>query len=307
MEIVCGWHNLSAHHKGCVLTIGNFDGLHLGHQMLIEKLLSAKEKYQLPATVLTFEPQPNEFFRPEQKTARLMRLREKLEAFQTAGVDRVIVGKFNAQFAAVTAEDFVRDYLVEKLGVKHIVLGDDFRFGFKRQGEMNTLKTLGSELSFTVEQVPTFEIAGERVSSTRVRKVLEQGELKFAEQLLGHRFYLSGKIAHGDKIGRTLGIPTANIFLHRQHVPIAGVFAVQVFGIDDVVYNGVANVGNRPTVGGEKVLLEVYLFDFDRDIYGKHVRVEFVKKIREELLFENLEAMRVKILEDISIARAVFE
>ncbi|MDQ2994116.1 MAG: bifunctional riboflavin kinase/FAD synthetase [Pseudomonadota bacterium] len=306
MEVVRGWHNVHSQHRDCVLTIGNFDGVHRGHQMLIERLLHAKKKYGLPATVMIFEPQPNEFFHPEQYVGRLMRLREKLEALQKTAVDRVLVIPFSANFAGVSAEKFVETFLSEKLGVKHIIIGDDFRFGFRRQGDVEKLTLLGTLAGFTVECMPTLQLEGVRVSSTRVRKALEDGDLDLAERLLGHRFAMSGRVAHGDKIGRTIGFPTANIHLHRQHVPIQGVMAVRVYGIDEKIYNGVANVGNRPTVGGEKVLLEVYLFDFDRDIYGVRVQVEFVKKIRDELKFESVEAMRLKIVEDVEWARAVF-
>lgn len=301
MQLIRGWHNLNKQQRGCVLTMGNFDGLHRGHQLLIQRLVAAAKQFSLPSVVMIFEPQPNEFFQPRQTVGRLMRLREKIEALTQAGVDRVLVVRFNAAFSQVTADEFIKKYLCQQLGARHIIVGDDFHFGFKRQGNSDTLIAAG----LSVEKVAGLNLLGERVSSTRIRQVLEQGDLMTAEALLGRRFFMSGRVAHGDKLGRTIGFPTANIHLHRLHVPISGVVAVQVFGVDEKMYLGVANVGNRPTVNGEKVLLEVYLFDFDRDIYGKHLHVEFVRKIRDELRFESVEAMRLKIVEDVAIARKI--
>lgn len=305
MELIRGWHNVRPSHRGCVLTIGNFDGVHRGHQALLQRLLVVSQQLNLPTQVITFEPQPNEYFQRQQKIARLMRLREKLQALDEVGIDRLFVGYFNQAFAQVSAEEFVVDYLVGRLGVKHIIVGDDFRFGHRRQGDINLLIELGQQYGFTAEPMPTFELDGERVSSSLIRTVLESGDLNRAEQLLGHRYSLSGRVAHGDKIGREIGFPTANIHLHRLFTPVHGIFAVRVYGVGSVPIDGAANVGSRPTVGGNKIILEVHLFDFNQDIYGRHVQVEFIKKLRDEEKFSTVEAMRVQIIEDVNLARAV--
>lgn len=305
MEFIRGWHNVRSSHRGCVLTIGNFDGVHRGHQALLQRLLAVSRQLNLPTQVITFEPQPNEYFQRTIKNARLMRLREKIKALDEVGVDRLLVGYFDEVFAQVSAEEFVLDYLVGRLGVKHIIVGDDFRFGYRRQGDINLLIELGRQHGFTAETMPTFELDGERVSSSLIRTILESGDLNRAEQLLGHRYSLSGRVAHGDKIGREMGFPTANIHLHRLITPVHGIFAVRVFGIGATPIDGAANVGSRPTVGGNKIILEVHLFDFNQDIYGQHVRVEFIKKLRDEEKFSTVEAMRVQIVEDVKFARVV--
>ena len=305
MELIRGWHNLKPRHRGCVLTIGNFDGVHRGHQALLKNLLEHSAALKLPSVVITFEPQPNEYFRRDKKITRLMRLREKIQALDEAGVDRLLVGYFNGAFAQVSAEDFVRDYLVGRLGVKHIIVGDDFRFGFERRGDVQLLSSMGELHGFTVQKMMTTSDHDERVSSTLVRESLEAGNLERAEQLLGHRYSLSGRVIHGDKLGRTLGFPTANIYLHRLYTPVHGIFAVLVAGLGSTLRQGVASVGTRPTVGGTKVILEVFLFDFDEDIYGRHLRVHFVAKHRDEEKFPTVEAMRVQIAEDVEWARKV--
>lgn len=305
MEVMRGWHNVRPEHRGCVATIGNFDGVHLGHQALLKRLKAVSHQFKLPTQVITFEPQPNEYFQRTQNPARLMRLREKIEALDDVGVDRLLVGYFNKAFSQVTAEQFVEEYLVGRLGIKHIIVGDDFHFGFQRQGDFQLLIALGKKYGFTAEKMLTFEMDGERVSSTLVRKALENGQLKKAVQLLGHPYTLSGRVAHGEKIGREIGFPTANIHLHRLYTPVHGIFAVLVHGLGATPLLGAASVGSRPTVNGSKVLLEVHLFDFNQNIYGRHVRVEFVEKIRNEEKFETIEAMRLQIMEDVKSARLV--
>ncbi|MBX9586574.1 MAG: bifunctional riboflavin kinase/FAD synthetase [Gammaproteobacteria bacterium] len=307
MELIRGWHNVREKHRGCVLTLGNFDGVHKGHQALLQRLLQVSQKNNSPSLVMIFEPQPNEFFYRDKKIGRLMRLREKVKALHEISVDRVLVGKFNNAFAHITAENFVAEYLVGKLGVKHIIVGDDLRFGFERRGDFNLLVALGEQYGFTVEKMPTFEIGNERTSSTLIRQALIEGDMGRARKLLGHGYAFSGRVAHGDKIGRTIGFPTANIHLHRLCTPVEGVFAVLVTGLGPHPIKGAANVGSRPTVGGKKIVLEVYLFDFNEDIYGRHVEVEFVQKIREEETYETIEAMQVQIEKDVEKAKAILE
>jgi len=305
VELIRGWHNLRPRHRGCVLSIGNFDGVHLGHQALLKKLLERSQEFQSPSLVLSFEPQPNEFFQQYNKTSRLMRLREKAQALDEFGVDRLLIGYFNKVFAEVSAEDFIRDYLVQRLGVKHIIVGDDFRFGYKRVGDWALLKAEGQRYGFTVEKMPSTMMEGERVSSTLVRESLEKGDLQKAELLLGRPYSFSGRVVHGDKLGRTLGFPTANIYLHRLYTPIQGIFAVLVDGLRSTPLKGVASVGTRPTVGGNKIILEIYLFDFDEDIYGKHLRVNFVAKHREEEKFSSLDELQSQIVKDVEWATEV--
>lgn len=305
MKLIRGWHNVKSEHKGCVLTLGNFDGVHRGHQALLKRLISTSQKNKLPSLVIIFEPQPYEYFHRDKKIGRLMRLREKLKALLDIGIDRVLVGKFNDEFAHVSAEKFISDYLVGKLGVKHIIVGDDLRFGFERRGDFNLLTAMGEKLGFTVEKMPTFDAVGERISSTLVRKALIEGNMDRARALLGHGYAFSGRVAHGDKIGRQIGFPTANIHLHRLYTPIEGVFAVRVYGLGAKPINGAANVGSRPTVGGKKIVLEVYLFDFNQDIYGRYVDVEFVHKLRDEEKFDSVAAMQVQIEKDVEKAKAI--
>ena len=216
MELIRGLHNLRPHHHGCVATIGNFDGVHLGHQAVIGQLAEKGEALGLPTTVICFEPQPLEVFRPDEVPPRLTRLREKLQALKRYSVDRVLLIRFNQRFAAMTAEAFIDEVLVRGLGIRYLVVGDDFRFGKGRTGDFAMLQQAGQQHGFQVVSMHTFSVDGERVSSTRVRAALVNGELETAEKLLGRPYRMCGRVAHGDKIGRTIGIPTANIFLHRK-------------------------------------------------------------------------------------------
>jgi len=306
MELIRGKQNIAPQHHGCVATIGNFDGVHKGHQLVIKKLCEKAKVYNLPATVILFEPHPMEFFLQDKAAARLMRLREKLLALQDLGVDRVVCLRFNKGLANTSAESFIENILVSGLGVAEVTVGDDFRFGHQRKGDVNLLKEFASQNGFEVIRMDACEVDGERVSSTRVRKALEAGDLSLAEKLLGRPFAISGYVAHGDKRGRIIGFPTANIYLHRKSVPILGVYAVKMFGIEKQPIFGVANVGNRPTVDGTRSLLEVHLFNFNKDIYGQHVRVEFVKKLRDEIRFDSLDALKQQIFRDAEQAKALF-
>ncbi|MBT4328836.1 MAG: bifunctional riboflavin kinase/FAD synthetase [Gammaproteobacteria bacterium] len=306
MELIRGLHNLKPHHHGCVATIGNFDGVHLGHQHVLGELAEKADEMKLPAVVITFEPQPQEFFTPERCPGRLTRFREKIKALRRLAVDRVFTLHFNQKLAAMEPEDFIQKILVDGLGVRYLVVGGDFRFGKKRRGNFEMLQQAGAKHGFQVVNMHTFQIAGERVSSTRIRQTLKEGDLDHAEILLGRPYRMCGRVAHGHKRGRQIGFPTANIHLHRKVSPIEGVFAVEMFGVEGEPVSGVANVGTRPTVNGTRTVLEVHLFDFEGDIYGRHVMVDFLKKIRSEQKFDSFELLKEQILLDAAQARAYF-
>jgi riboflavin kinase/FMN adenylyltransferase len=306
MELVRGLHNLRPEHRGCAATIGSFDGLHLGHQAVLRQLAEQGRARGLPVTLVTFEPQPREYFMPQSAPPRLTRFREKLEVLRHCQVDRVVCLRFNSDLAGLTAYEFIQRILLDGLAVKYLVVGDDFRFGKQRAGNFSLLEQAGNTHGFTVAKMHTFNVGDQRVSSTRIRSALQVGDLAGAEALLGRPFWMSGRVAHGDKRGRTIGFPTANIFLHRSAVPVDGVFAVEMRGLDDTPIPGVANVGTRPTVGGTRALLEVHLFDFDRDIYGRHVQVSFLKKLRPEYKFESFQHLKEQIQRDAAQAREFF-
>ncbi len=306
MELIRGLHNLRPAHRGCVATIGNFDGVHLGHQEVLGQLAEKAEDLGLPTTLITFEPQPLEYFAPERAPARLTRLREKLQALRRFSVDRVLLLPFNRQLAEKGAQEFIRQILVEGLDVKYLVVGDDFRFGRGREGDFDTLVAAGREYGFQVVNMHTYSVDGERVSSTRVREALERGDMRAAERLLGRHYRMSGRVRHGDRLGRELGFPTANIWLHRKVSPLEGIFAVEVFGLEREPLAAVASIGNRPTVDGTRTILEVYIFDFDAEIYGRYLQVAFLHKLRDQLKFDSLEALREQIARDVRETQAFF-
>jgi riboflavin kinase/FMN adenylyltransferase len=306
MELVRGLYNLRPEHRGCAATIGNFDGVHLGHQSVLARLVEQGREQQLPVTLVTFEPQPREYFAPDFAPSRLTRFREKLEALQHCGIDRVVCLHFDERLANLDPHQFIQRILLDGLDVKYLVVGDDFRYGKARSGNFEMLQAAGREHGFPVNNTHTFCVGTERVSSTRIREALQQGDLSGAAAMLGRPYWMSGRVAHGDKRGRTIGYPTANIFLHRNSVPVAGVFAVQMHGIDEQALRGVANVGNRPTVAGKRSLLEVHLFDFDREIYGRHVQVSFLKKLRPEQKFDSFDLLKQQIHKDAQQARDFF-
>jgi riboflavin kinase/FMN adenylyltransferase len=307
MELIRGLHNLRPSHHGCVATIGNFDGVHLGHQAVIGQLAEKGEELGLPTTVICFEPQPLEVFQPDKVPPRLTRLREKLQALKRYSVDRVLCVRFNQRFAQMAAQEFIDQVLVQGLGVRYLVVGDDFRFGKGRVGDFAMLQQAGSEHGFQVVSMHTFNIDGERVSSTRVRAALANGDLEAAEKLLGRPYRMCGRVAHGDKIGRTIGIPTANIFLHRKRSPLHGIFVVEVFGLDGEPVMGAASIGTRPTVGGTRTLLEIHLLDFDDHIYGKHLQINFLHKIRDEEKYDTMDALKERMNLDIEETRNWFK
>ena len=305
MEFIRGQHNLRPRHRGCTASIGNYDGVHLGHQAIIRQLLGTGESFGIPALIVTFEPYPQEYFRRGSQT-RLTSLRAKLELMEALGIERVLCLRFNAQLANMSPESFIRDLLVEGIGVKHLVIGDDFRFGRGRAGDFDVLQAAGDKYGFSVENTDTYMVKGERVSSSRVRQALDLGQLELAEQLLGRTYSISGKVAHGDKRGRAWGFPTANIDLERQNPPLNGIYAVEVGGVNSSNVPGVAYVGKRPTVNGTRRLLEVHIMDFDRDIYGKRIAVHFLKMIREDQKFDSHAALQAQIAKDKSDAEMFF-
>lgn len=306
LTVIRGLHNVRPFSQGAIVSIGNFDGIHLGHQHLINHLLDLSKKMGLPSGIILFEPQPNEYFNPTQSTPRLMRLREKLLALAKTKIGFVFILHFDKHLACLSAEDFVEKILVEKLNVKHLVIGDDFHFGHQRKGNIHLLNSLGSQYNFTTEQLPSYQLNNLRISSTRIRENLAEGNLKAAEKLLGRTYGVAGHVAHGDKRGRLLGFPTANLFLHRRSTPLNGVFAVKCFGIEQEPIHGVANIGNRPTVDGLKYLLEIHLLNFQQDIYGKLIYVEFIEKLRDEQRFANINLLKQQISNDIEQAKIIF-
>ncbi|MBE0367270.1 bifunctional riboflavin kinase/FAD synthetase [Pseudoalteromonas sp. MMG013] len=305
MQLIRGIHNIRPHHFGCVLTIGNFDGVHLGHVEVLKGLVQDAKRYNLPSTVMLFERQPQEFFAKDKAPARLTRLRDKLALLAKLDIDRVICVSFTQQFAQQSAEYFVQHILVEKLGVKALTVGDDFKFGHARRGDFNMLKEIGESVSMHVKSTASLRRDDCRVSSTLIRAALAKGDLDTAHQMLGHTYTIAGRVIHGWKKGRELGFRTANIALKRQVIPVQGVFAVRV-NLNGKQYKGVANVGTKPTLNGTKALLEVHLFDFNQDVYGHFMQVELVKKLRNEQKFDTLPQLTAQIATDVADAKQCF-
>lgn len=305
MEIIRGTHNLKSRHRGCVLTIGNFDGVHHGHKLLLSHLEEKKREFQVPSTLLTMEPAPREYFRGEAVPARLTRFREKVTLLEPLGLDRILCLPFNEQIANVPPEWVVDDLCHKLLDVRHVVVGDDFRFGKGAKGSYSTIDAAGRKYGFGVSSLGTLIYDSERVSSTRVRQLLALGDFPSAEKLLGHPYFIMGRVVYGRQLGRELGVPTANIQLQRYRAALEGVYSVKVSGLGELRY-GVANIGVRPTVDGREPLLEVHIFDFDEDIYGDLITVEFCNKIREEREFHDLEALKTQIHQDLEVARDWF-
>lgn len=305
-QFIRGLHNLRPEHRGCVATIGSFDGVHLGHRAILQQLQGKAAQYGLPSAVIIFEPQPQEFFSGEQAPARLMRLREKVEALVASGADRILCLQFNRKLRSLSAQEFIDRVLVEGLGVRCLVVGDDFRFGHDRSGNDQLLREVGAVKGFEVIDTHTLEHNGERISSTRIRQALEVGDFALVEQLLGQPYCISGRVVYGQRLGRQLGIPTANVQLNRYRAPLNGVYVVEVL-LDSMRLPAVANVGVRPTVGDlVKPVLEVHLLDFDQPLYGRRIHVEFRKKVREERKFASLDEMVKEIHNDIAVARDYF-
>ncbi|HOB63469.1 MAG TPA: bifunctional riboflavin kinase/FAD synthetase [Candidatus Competibacteraceae bacterium] len=307
MELIRGQRHLRPRHRGCVATIGNFDGVHLGHQAIIAQLTEQAVRLHLPRVVITFEPQPQEFFAgPTAPPARLMRLREKLLALDGLGIERTLCLTFDRALAALPAERFIEDLLVQHLGIRYLVVGDDFRFGHRRAGDFAMLVAAGQCHGFEVADTRSCILDGERISSTRIRQTLSLGDLELATRLLGRPYDMCGRVAYGDQVGRTIGFPTANIHLHRRVTPVYGVYAVMMSGPGLRPWPGIANVGRRPTVQGNRERLEVHLLDFQGDLYGRHVKVDFLHYLRPEQRFESLAALQAQIQQDERAARTYF-
>lgn len=307
MKLALGLHSRNLPPEGCVATLGNFDGVHLGHRAIIERLAEEGQRLGLPVCVVIFEPQPREFFDPDNAPPRLMRLREKVDRLSELPVDHTLILRFTRALASLPPEAFIDQILVRALRTRHLVIGDDFRFGHRRAGDFALLKSRGAQAGFKVSDTPSVLIDGVRVSSTLIREALLAGDLDRAARLLGKPYEVCGRIIHGAKRGRTLGFPTANLLLQRKNTPVRGVFAVTMRGLSESPLPGVANVGNRPTLSGDDtLLLETHLLDFDGDLYGKRVEVEFHQKLRDEHRYPGPDELRAQIERDIMAARDFF-
>ncbi len=300
-------HGFTTSNGPYALTIGNFDGLHRGHLAMLEKLKAEASARGLPTCVLTFEPHPREFFNPAQAPTRLTSLREKAELLQATGVDRLHVFRFNRMFAALTPETFIEQSLVQTLDARWVLVGDDFRFGAKRAGDFALLEASGRKHGFEAEFLPTVTVEGVRSSSTAVREALFDGDMNKATRLLGRPYSISGRVFHGDKLGRSIGFPTANIQLRHNRPPLSGIYAVEVWGINTTPLQGAASLGVRPTVRENgRPTLEAFIFDLDRDLYGQRLRVDFLKKLRDEEKYPDLPSLVAQIQRDVANAKSFF-
>ena len=289
---------------GSVVTIGAYDGLHLGHQQLLERVIHVAEDRRLPAVVMSFEPTPKEFFGGSSPPARLMRFREKFESLQAHGIDLFYCPRFAAPMRDIPAADFIRRILVHGLNARYLVVGDDFHFARRREGTIEHLNAVAGVLEYDVEQVPSVVVNGIRVSSTAIRDALASGDMETASKLLGRPYRMSGKIVKGDRVGRTLGYPTANVDLRRRQSAVMGIFAVRVHGLEGGPHDAVASVGSRPTFNGTKPILEVHIFDFERDIYGKYIHIDFVAWLRNQVKFDLVEDLVAQMDVDADNARS---
>lgn len=301
-----GLNSLYPFSKGSVVTLGNFDGVHLGHQQVIKQLVKAAHARHLPSVLLTFEPSPKEFL-SLQAPARLTSIREKITHLQTTQLEHMVYLQFNESLSKLPAEQFIEEILVSRLNVQCILVGRDFRFGYQRQGDITLLKQVGRRKGFEVILIDDVVIEGTRVSSTAIRSALKIGDFSLAKTMLGRSYTILGRVAQGDQRGRQIGFPTANIPLKRLISPLHGVYAVRVYGITSQGLPAVANVGQRPTVNGNKFLLEAHIFDFQANIYGQHLCVEFLKKIRDEERFASFDLLRQQIMRDAEQAKEFFK
>jgi riboflavin kinase/FMN adenylyltransferase len=302
MRITHGFRSLGTPHA---VTIGNFDGLHLGHQAMLARLQEVARERGLPTCVLSFEPHPREFFAPDQAPARLSSLREKAEILRRFGIDRLHVFRFNRAFSALSADAFIEQVLGHTMQARYVLVGDDFRFGARRQGDFALLQRAGQSLGFDADCLHTVAVAGERASSTGVRQALADGDLAHAARLLGRPYSISGRVVHGDKLGRDIGFPTANIQLKHNRPPLVGIFVVELCGLNGAPLPGVASLGRRPTVKNADAafVLEVHLFDFTADIYNRRVRVDFLHKLRDEEKYPDIDSLVAQIRRDVDNAK----
>jgi riboflavin kinase/FMN adenylyltransferase len=291
--------------RGSIVTIGSFDGLHLGHQKLLDRVLSLSQSNAMPSVVMSFEPTPKEFFALTNPPARLMRFREKFDALADCGIDLFYCPRFNPAMRNIRADAFIRQILVHGMNARHIVVGDDFRFAHKREGSIDELLRTQHALQFDVHRVASIIKEDVRVSSTAIRSALEEGDLPRATSLLGRPYRMSGKIVQGRRVGRTLGYATANVDLRRRQSAVAGIFAVRVTGLPEGSVDGVASVGTRPTFDLTKPVLEVHLFDFDREIYGEYIHVDFVAHLRKEEKFRSIDELVAQMRKDAENAKSI--
>jgi riboflavin kinase/FMN adenylyltransferase len=304
MKLIRGLANLKAPGQGTVASIGNFDGVHLGHQAVLKDLKARAEEARLPSTLILFEPMPQEFLVPDKAPLRLTRFMEKWPLIEAAGVDRVLCLRFDRALAEMPAGDFVAQVLTRGLGIRHLTVGDDFRFGKDRHGDFRFLRWAGSAAGFGVTSTTSLAALGERVSSTRVRALLMEGQLAAAAELLGRPYGLTGRVMHGERLGRTLGFPTLNLALKRKTPPLSGIFAARVHGIPGGPQDAAAYIGKRPAVGGEHWVVEAHLPGYDGDLYGRRVEVRFLHRLREDRHFDSLDALSAQVHEDVTAARA---
>ncbi|WP_333608895.1 bifunctional riboflavin kinase/FAD synthetase [Arsukibacterium sp.] len=305
MQLIRGLHNIQPEHRGCVLTIGNFDGVHVGHQAVLAQVKAIAAQRQLPSCVMLFEPQPLELFAKAAAPARISRFREKYLALAQLGIDRLLCVAFTPRFAAMQPQDFIEELLMRRLGVQELIVGDDFRFGKNRAGNYELLARAAERYQFGLTSTSSLKLAEQRVSSTLIRQALQTDQLAAATAMLGRPFTLTGRVRHGRKLGRDLGFPTANVWLYRRTLPVSGVYAISArtcYG----VFNGVANIGHRPTVQGQREQLEAHLFDFNQDLYGSQIEVVLHHKLRDEQRFASLDALKQQIAADAAAAKAYF-
>ncbi len=304
MQLIRGIGNIRPDHHGCVLTIGKFDGVHLGHQAVCKNLIEKAKQLNLPSSVMVFEPQPEEFFALEKAPPRLSNLRDKYNQLKLLGIDRLICIRFENSFAKQSPTHFVENLLRDKLGTRFLVVGDDFKFGYERKGDFAFLQQIASQCGFDVVNTKSYQMNNDRISSTLIRQALRVGDFSAAKQMLGRDFALFGKVVHGEKNGRKIGFPTANIKIKTPKLPISGVFAVRVH-VNGQDYDGVANLGVRPTLSGQQLQLETHLFGFSGDLYGRPISVRFINKIRDERRFNSLDDLKQQITKDAITAKAV--
>ncbi|THB75593.1 MAG: bifunctional riboflavin kinase/FAD synthetase [Gammaproteobacteria bacterium] len=306
MHLIRSLKKFKHQYDGCVATIGNFDGVHLGHQKMMRELKEKGKELNLPVVVITFEPHPKDYFVPQFAPSRICRLRDKLVFLRDCGIDFVYLVRFTHNIAHMKAEKFIDDILVGGLGIRYLVVGDDFRFGAAREGDFDLLVSQGQNKGFTVSRMPTYPLDGCRVSSSRIRACLMQNDIGYAAKLLGREYSISGRVRHGLKLGRKLEFPTANIGLPQMPFPLNGVYFVRVYGLGDKVYPAVANVGCRPTVDGTLTVLEVHILEFDEDIYGRYIRVGFLHFLRPEQKFDSVDELREQIEQDVAQSKKFF-
>lgn len=307
MKIIRGLHNLPVFNQSTAVTIGNFDGLHLGHQKIIQTLLNVGQQRNMPSALISFEPQPLEFLRPEHAPPRVTPFHEKAQLLREMGLDYLVCLYFNQELASMLASDFINTVLLQHLNVGYLLVGDDFQFGHQREGNHALLLEVAARHHFELASFPTIMLDEQRVSSTRLRQALSQDDFVLAARLLGRPYSLSGHVKAGDQRGRLLGFPTANILIKHDKLVLSGVFAVDVMLEDHQYYQGIANLGVRPTVDGLRRKLEVHLFDFADNLYGKRLKVIFRHKIRDEQRFADIEALKQQIQQDVIAAKAFFE